>query len=134
MGARRIDAFAREILVGRTLGRIEQVRDLIGQHAVDLFRHRTVEAPQSRFDVRHRDSLFHRNQGAGQRRVDVADDDDAGWPVGVEHRLEATHYFGGLHSVGARTDLQVDVRPRQAKAREQLVVHVGVVVLTRMHE
>ena len=134
MGARRIDALAREVVMSRALGRVEQIRDLVGQHPVDLLRHRAVETSQPRLHVRHRHALLHRDQRAGERRIDVADDEDAGGMVRVEHRLEAPHHFGRLHRMRSGTDLQVDVRWRQTEAREQLIVHVDIVVLARMDE
>ena len=81
MRARRVDAFPREVVVRGALGRVQEVRDLVGQHAVDLFGHRSVEAAQSRFDVHDRHALLHRDQRAGERRVDVADDQHAGRAV-----------------------------------------------------
>ena len=117
------DAFAREVVGRRAFGRVEQIGDLVGQHAVDLLRHVAVEAAQSRLDVDDGDALLARDQAARERRVDVADDDDAARREIVEHGLEAPHDLGGLHRMRAGADLQVDVRWRQFEVGEKPLVH-----------
>ncbi len=48
------------------------VGQLVGQHAVDFFRHGAVEAAQARFHVDPRHALLGRHQRAGDGGVDVA--------------------------------------------------------------
>ena len=57
-------------------GREQHVRQLIGQHPVDLLRHGAVEASQPGFDMRDRDAHLRGDERAGERRVDIADDED----------------------------------------------------------
>ena len=129
-----VDAFAREVVRGGALGRVEPVGDLVGQHAVDLLGHLAVEAAQARLDVHDRHALLARDEAAGQRRVDVADDDHAARAELVDDRLEAPHDLGRLHRVRARADLEVDVGRRQLEVGEQALVHRDVVVLAGVDE
>jgi hypothetical protein len=46
VGALGGNAFARQVVVRRALGRVQEIGDLVGQHAVDLFGHRAVVAAQ----------------------------------------------------------------------------------------
>ena len=119
---------------GAALGGVQQVGDLIGEDAVDLLRHGAVVAAQSGLDVHHRHALLDRHQGAGQSGINVADHQHAGRLVRIEHRLEAAHDLGGLHGVGARAHLEIDIRLRQLQIGEQPVVHVRVVMLAGMHQ
>ena len=73
----RRDAFARQILVGRALGGVEQIGDLVREHAIDLFGHGAVVAAQPRLDMRDGNVLLGGNQAAREGRVDVADDYNA---------------------------------------------------------
>ena len=57
----------------RGLGRAQQERaQMIGQHAVDLFRHAAVERAQAGFEMGDRDVQLRRRQRAGEGRVGVA--------------------------------------------------------------
>ena len=128
------NALAREVRRGRPLGGVEQVGDLVGEDAVDLLRHRAVEAAQARLHVHDRDVLLHRHQAAGERGVHVADDEHRGGPVLVEHRFEAAHDLGGLHRVRAGAHLEVQVGRGQPQVGEEPVAHRRVVVLAGVHE
>lgn len=129
-----VHAFALQVGRRAALGRIQPVGDLVGEHAVDLFRHPPVIAAQPGLDVHDRHALLHRHQRAGERRIDVADDDDAARPVLVQRRLEAFHHLGGLHRMAAGADLEVQVGLRQLEVGEQAVAHARVVVLAGMHQ
>jgi hypothetical protein len=109
-------------------------RDLVGQHAVDLLGHVAIEAAQPRLHVNDRHAFLHRDQRAGDGRVDVADHQHRRRRLGIEHRLEAAHDLGGLHRVAGRADLEVDVRFGDAELAEEGVLHLGVVVLTGMQQ
>ena len=52
----------------------------------------------------------------------------------VDDRLETAHHLGGLHRVRTGAHLEVEVGPRQAQVSEELVAHVGVVVLAGVDE
>ena len=132
--ARLRDALAQQVLPRAFLGDEQQIRDLVGEHAVDLLRHGAVEAAQSRFDVYHRDAFLDRHQRARQRGVHVPHHQHRGGPLPVEDRLEAPHDLGGLHRMRGRTHLQVDIRIRYSQRLEVLAVHLRVVMLPGMHE
>ena len=75
------------------------VGDLVGQDAVDLFRHLPIIAAQSGLDMNHRNSLLDGDQRTCQRGIDIADDQNTGWPMRVDDRFEAPHDFGSLNSM-----------------------------------
>ena len=92
-----IDAFAHQIGFGAALSRVEQVRHLIGQDAVDFFRHLAIVAAQSRLDMDDGNPFLDADQGAGQGRVYIAHHQHAGWLVQVDYRFEAPHDFCRLN-------------------------------------
>jgi hypothetical protein len=113
------DAFAAEVLHPRRLGHEQQIRNLVGQHAVDLFRHIAIEAAQAGFDMCDPDAALASDKGAGDRRVYVANhhyrirfplDDD---------RLERGHDGGRLSCMRIGSDLQVDGGARQSELLEE---------------
>ena len=114
----------------RVRGRGEQVvADPVGDDPVDLLGHRPVAAAQARLHVRQRDPELGGDQGAGQRRVDVADHDHhVGGQVGGE-RLEGRHHPAGLHRVGARARAEEVIGAAQAQVGEEHLAHRRVVVL-----
>ena len=48
----RRNAFGQQILISVTRRREQEIRDLIGEHAIDFFRHSSIAAAQTGFDVR----------------------------------------------------------------------------------
>jgi hypothetical protein len=128
------NAFAQQIGVRAFLRREQQIRDLIGEDAIDLFRHRAVETAQARFHVYYGHAFLDRDERAGERRVHVADDEHGRWPLAIEHGLEAPHDLGGLHGVRSGADLQIDVGVGYAERGEVLAVHFGIVMLAGMHK
>ncbi len=127
-------AFARQVGFRCALGRVQAVRDLVGEHPVDLFGHATIEAAQPGFDVHDANRLLGRDETAGEGRVHIADDDHARRTQPVEHRLESLHDLGCLHRVRARAGLEIDVGGGQLEVREQSLVHRDVVVLAGVYE
>jgi hypothetical protein len=116
------------------LGGEQQVGNLVGEHAVDLFRHAAVVAPQAGLDVDHLHPALGSDQGAGDGGVDVADHQHRLRPDLVEHRLEALHHLGGLHRVAAGADFEVMVGARDAEIGEEAVAHRRVVMLAGMQQ
>src|SRR4051794_38937206 len=82
------DAFTQKIFQGRSFRRVQDIRELIGQDAVDLLGHAAIEASQPRFDVNYGNLLLGRDQTTREGRVHIAHYQDTGWPVLVEHGLE----------------------------------------------
>ena len=62
----RRDPFPGEILRRAAFGRIEQIRNLIGEDAIDLFGHAAVVAAQPRFDMNNGNQPLACNQAARQ--------------------------------------------------------------------
>ena len=87
----------------------KMIRDRVGDHSVDLFGHAAVVAAQAGLHMDHRDVTLARNEGAGERGVDVAHHEHAAGLVFVQRRLEALHDLGGLYRVRAGADGEVDV-------------------------
>ena len=124
------DALSLEILVGAARGGEQKIRECVGDDAVDLLRHPAVETAQAGLDVGHRRPQFGGGDGAGQRRVDVADHDHHVRAFLQQYFFESHHHAGGLLSVGAGADAQVDVGAGDAQLVEKDLGHFVVVVLT----
>ena len=88
---------------------------VVGEQAVVLLRHRRVEAAQAGLEVRDRDVELDRGERAGERRVDVARDDDAGRAPLEQHLLDADERPRRLLAVRAGADAEEDVRLGQAE-------------------
>ena len=117
-------AFAPQVVDAGRLGHQEQVRDRIGDKAVDLLGHGTIEAPQPRFDVRDGDPQFYGSQGGRQRGVDVAHHEHAiergaaGWPL-LQDGLQTLEHLGRLGPVFARSHVEVHVGLRHPQFLEE---------------
>ena len=72
----------------RASARSSQRREVVGHDPVELLGHPPVEAAQAGLDVRDRDAELRRGQGAGERRVRVAVDEDGVGPLGEQDGLE----------------------------------------------
>jgi hypothetical protein len=131
---RLVGALEPEVADARRLAREEEVRDRVGQHAVHLLGHRPVEAPEPRLDVGDRDEALRGDERAGDRRVDVADDDDRVRRGLDEHRLEAPHDLGRLLRVRAGADLEVHVGARDRELVEEDLREALVPVLAGVDE
>ena len=102
--------FPPQVLERRGFGREEIVRQMIGQHAVDLFGHAPVEASEAGLDVCDREAHLRSHQRARQGRVDVAhDDDEIGRPI-LQHLFEPHHDRRCLLGMAARADGERGVR------------------------
>src|SRR5207237_6779891 len=81
-----------------------------------------------------RDALLLRDDGAGQRRVDVSDHQHQGGAVGPAILLEPEHDPAGLLGVRPAAGLEAHVGRRDAELFEEHVVHLAVVVLAGVHD
>ena len=127
-------ALAQEVGVGVGGRREQQVGDVVGHHAVDLFGHGAVERAQAGLEVGDADLQLGAHEGAGQRRVDVAGHDDpVGPPVG-DHRLEGDHDPGRLLGVVGTAHVQVDVGVGESELVEEHARHLAIVVLARVDQ
>jgi hypothetical protein len=107
---------------------------VVGEHPVVLLRHRRVVAAQPRLEVRYRDLELHRRERAGERRVDVAGDDDERRLALQQHLLDADESARGLLGVCAGADTEEDIGSRQTELVEKDRRHLGVVVLPGVYE
>ena len=105
------------------------VGNLIGQDTIDFLRHAAIEAAQPCFDVRNRNPFLDTDKRTSQRRIHVADNQNARGLVFIDDRFEALHDLGRLDRMCTGPDAEIDVRMRQAQIFEQTVVHVLVVML-----
>ncbi len=114
----------------RRLGRAQQQRRrVVGQHAVELLRHRAVERAHAGLDVRDRDLSLGGGQRARQRRVRVAVDEHQVGALARQQALERLEHARGLGRVGAAAELEVVLGPRQAELGEEDLGELLVVVL-----
>ena len=91
-----VDALGLDALPTQVLDRIvrvgeQMVGELVRDDPVDLLRHRAIEAPQARLDVRVGDAELDEHERCSQRRVDVTRDErEVRWVSG-DDRLEPLH-------------------------------------------
>ncbi len=117
----RGDALPPQVLHRRLCRAEEEIGDMIGEHPVHLLGHPAVEAPQSGLDVCHRHMEFRRRQGACQGGVRVAVDEHQVGLLGQDHPLDPGEHRPGLAAVGARSDPEVVVWPRDLELLEEEV-------------
>jgi hypothetical protein len=91
----RRDALAGQVLVAGWLRGEEEVRDRVGQDAIDLLRHAPIEATQSRLHVRDRPPELHGGE-ARHRRVHVTHHQHHVGTDTLHDRLQAGHDVGDL--------------------------------------
>ncbi len=118
-----------KVLVGRRLGREQQIRDLVGQHPVELLGHAPVEAPETGLHVGDAESQLRGRQGARERGVDITNDDQLVRPFGDQHRLEPRHDPSDLRRGAGRPDFQIHLRLGYLQVGEKAPRHFRVVVL-----
>ncbi len=84
--------------------------------------------------MRDRNAELRGGQRGGERGVDIAGDNHgAGLKLG-EYCLQALQRARGLHGVRAGTDAEQIVGLRQAELLEEDRRHLGVIMLTRVHQ
>ena len=127
-------ALAQQVLLAAGLGDEEPVGDRIGHEAVDLLGHRHVATAQPGLDVSHRNAELLRDDGAGERRVHVADDDHRSGAIGLAQFFERHHHFRGLLRVGAAASAEMMIGFRNTQFLEEHIAHLAVVVLARVHD
>jgi len=94
-------ALVLQVVDGGLRGAEEEVGGVVGEDAIDLFGHQTIEAAEAGLDVGEWHAELRCGERAGQRRVRVAEDDDPVWLLGNEDGLEAQEHLGGLLSMGS---------------------------------
>ena len=127
-------AFAPQVGDGARLGDEEVVGDAVGDEAVDFLGHRHVAAAQAGFDVGDGNVELLGDDRAGQRGVDVANDEHERGRLGDAQFLEREHDLGRLGRVAAAAGAHEQVGLGDAEFFEEDVVHFTVVVLARVDD
>lgn len=127
-------AFPSQMPHGFRAGHEVHVGQGIRHDAVDLLRHRAVEAPEARLDVGNGDVQLRGANGSGQSRVDVAIHDDTGGTPAFEELLESYQQGRRLCPVRAGADPKILLWFGKPELVEENVRHRGVVVLARVDE
>ena len=118
------------------LGRVDEqeLRDLVGQKAVQLLGHGAVEATKPRLDVADRDAALGRREGGGERRVHVSGDEDDVRLDLQQQRFETRDNTRRLLSVRPRADAEKVIGLADAEVLEEDLGHLSVVVLSGVNE
>jgi len=133
MHARR-NALPRELLCRTRGGAEEQVRTVVGEHAVVLLGHGAVEAAEPGLDVRHAHPQLGRRECARQRGIGVAVDQGPVRPLRLKHLFDPDQHLPGLPAVPARPDAQRIVRLGDGELLEEAMGHLRVIVLPRVDQ
>ncbi len=128
------DTLGGEVVHGDLAGAEQQGGELVRHDSVDLFGHAAVEAAQARLHMGDGDVEFRRGQGAGQRGVGVAVDQNPVGLFGKEDLLDGRQHPAGLLAVRAGSDVQVVFRLGNFEFPEEDGRHAVVVVLTGVDE
>ena len=112
----------------------QKLGDLVGQNAVNLFRHRAVERPQARFHMGHWYQQFSTNHGRRHSRVHITINHHEVCGSSDEDRLERGHNGSRLRRVAARAHFQIDLGPGDAQLVEENGRHVGVEMLPGVYQ
>ena len=129
------DRLGAQVGCGRLGWAEQQRREVVGEHAVELLGHTTVERAHAGLDVNDRCGGLRRGERAGERRVGVAVNEHCvGGQLG-DQRLERAEHARRLPGVRAAADAQLAIGPRQAQlgkehARERVVVVLAGVTST----
>ena len=115
-------------------GREQEIRELVGEDAVDLLRHAAIVGAEPGLHVADRHAELLRGQRGGQHRVRVAFHQHHVRPLAHDHRLHPAHDRGDLVGLRARSDLEVHVGTRETELLEEHAVHVEGVVLSGVEQ
>jgi hypothetical protein len=84
--------------------------------------------------VAYSDAEFGAHQSGGDRRVDIAVDEDQLRLTFLQHRLKSLHDGGGLLSVSTGTNSKIAVRFGHSELPQEDIGHCGVIMLAGMNE
>ena len=128
------DRLAGQALIGQVVhgnlgGRQKQVRRVVRQDTVVLFRHAAVEGTQPRFEVGQRDVHLDRRDGRRQCGVGVAVDQDTVRLGLFQDFLKASEHRARLCPVLAGSHPEVKVGGGDTQVPEKDVTHELVIML-----
>ena len=132
--AQDMQLLARQVIDGKSARTEQQIGAMVGEDAVQLLRHRAVEAAQSGLDVRQWQAELRRCQRAGKRRVRIAVDQHALGSLFQQHLLDALQHPSDLAGVAIRADAEVVVGRGNVELGEEDVGKQRVVVLAGVDE
>src|SRR5579884_1126095 len=107
---------------------------MIGDNAIDLFGHLTVETAQTRLNMRKKNMQFCRRQRSRERGIGIAKDDHPIWPYIKQHLLDSFEHAPCLRAMRAGTAAKMIVRLRQGQLLEKLFGHGEIIVLAGMNQ
>ncbi len=84
--------------------------------------------------MRDSDAELGGDEGAGQRRVHVADDEEPIWAMLHDDRFKSLQDVGRLAGMAAFAATEIDIRLGQPQVGEKRSRHVGVVMLAGMDD
>ena len=124
-----VDALADQVQVAIFRRREEEVGELVGHEAIDLFGHRAIEGAKPGFDVSDAHVQLGADERRGHRGIDVAVDEHEIRLPFQHDRFEARHDFSRLGGVRPGAHREIDVRLGNPELLEEDVRHERVVVL-----
>jgi hypothetical protein len=131
---RLVDPLLSEVLDAALGRREEEIRDVIGEHAVDLLGHRPVVASEAGLDVGEASVGLRGHDRARERRVRVAVHHDDVGRFAFDDLAEPTHHRSGLSALRIRAHPEVVLRGRDVQFLEEHVGHGPAVVLAGVDE
>ncbi len=124
------DALVLQVQVAVLRRRPENIRNGIGQDAVDFLGHAAVEAAQACFQMRDFDAKFRCRKRAADGRIDVADHNrDVGLVLIEAESFVTFDHAGGLRALPSRSHFKIEIGLGQAQIAEKRAGHVIVIVL-----
>jgi hypothetical protein len=106
---------------------------MIGQNTIDLFRHPPIERPQAGFHMSNRNVKLRCREGARQRRIGIAINDN---PIGLfrfHDRLDRDEHPSRHFAVVTPVDVKIVLRRGYTQFIEEYVRHISIEVLAGMH-
>src|SRR5260370_20238885 len=112
----------------------QQIREPVGNDAIDLLRHGTVKGPKPSLDMADGYQQLGTNQGSRDGGIHVTIDEDHVWFVFEYNRFKTPHDLGCLLRVTTRSHSEVGIRFRNFQLSKEYVRHIPVVMLASMNE
>lgn len=107
---------------------------MVGDDAIDLLGHGAVEGPQPGLDMCDGNVQLGGHEGAGQRRVGIAVDQNAVGAQGFQHRFELLKHGACHRPMPTAMDLQIVVGLLDAQLGKEDVGHLGIEMLAGMDQ
>ena len=108
------------------------VRNTVGNHAVDLFRHGHIATAQTGFYVRHGNAQLLGYNRAGQCRIYIADHQHRIRPLRVAELLKSQHDLARLLRMATSARRHEDIWLRNAQFLKKNFIHLAIIMLTGM--